>query len=146
MLVRLLPNDISNNWVNISTAIVKGLQPIGTIDEDSINRLLEASLTEELQLWLIIKPEKEVQRIIGLVSTVILIDPILRTKSLLVYSLFGVETIPGHIWVEGIETLRKFAKGNSCTKVCAFSNLVNVVEILKLLGADTSWHYISMEV
>lgn len=146
MLVQLLPEQIANNWHLLVDGIKKGLQPLGVIEEGQLNDILETALTGQLQVWLLADTVEDGYKIKGIVTTCITIDPILGTRNLLMYSVYGIETLHMKLWVDGLNTLKKFAQEEGCKGVSAFSNVPDVVKILGLLGANTSWYYISLEV
>ena len=62
---------------------------------------------------------------------------------LLIYLVFGYDSIEMHNWVEVIKSISKFAKAKNCGKIITYSTIPYVVEKLKGLGWETEHVLIS---
>ena len=82
----------------------------------------------------------------GFVITTVMEDFLSGIRNLLIYSLFGARPIEDSMWVRGLETMRKYAKANRCVKVMAYSNIDRIEEIVKSLGGEIEWKFISFPV
>ena len=83
---------------------------------------------------------------LGIIVTSIQPDFYTETKNLLIYSLWGVQRINPDVWIDGLKYLKRFAKEKECFRVIAYTDLPNILSIVKKLGGNTSITFISMEV
>lgn len=146
MLLRLMPDQITRYWEDISSAMVAAVPPLGKVDQAGLNNLLEAFLLEDLQAWILFEDKDGVALIYALAVTKEWVDIGTKDKSLLIYALWGYTLVPDNLWNEGLETLKNFARGRRCSRVCAFSKIPRIIEITKRLGWETETRLLTLEV
>lgn len=94
-------------------------------------------MMEKIQLWAGLEPGDNrplEDRFIGCIATVIDIDPISKTKNLLLYSIFAIKPIPKEMWINGMKILEEYRDLNNCNLIMAFSNIPYIAELCKSLG------------
>lgn len=144
MLIRLLPEQVSEHWQEIRPAIEGALPP--TSVGGRMQNVLSEVLTDKLKVWVNFY-EKEGKKIFnGVVTTSIIIEIGTGSKSLLIYTVFGYNESSQRDWMDGLATLRKYAKAEECTSIVAYSNIDNVIAMASRLGADTSYRLISFSI
>jgi hypothetical protein len=67
-------------------------------------------------------------------------------KQLLVYSIYGYESITRSEIVQGLKLLVDYAKGQGCDALTAYTNLSGLVEYFKRIGGSSSYTFIRLEV
>jgi len=146
VLLRLMPDQITRYWEDISSAMVAAVPPLGKVDQAGLNNLLEAFLLEDLQAWILFEDKDGVAIIYALAVTKEWIDIGTKDTSLLIYALWGYSLVPDYLWNEGLETLKKFAQDRKCSRICAFSEVPRIIEITKNLGWKTETRLLTLEV
>ena len=146
MLLRLLPNDISKYWNGISEAISKSLPPFITYDKEGMLVILNSLMSGIMHCWLLHEIEGDKITLYAIATTEFSIDPASRTKSLLIFSLYGLQPTPIESWKDSYETLRLYAKANGCSSILAFSDVPEVLNIVGKMGGDINTRLITLEV
>jgi len=146
MLVMLLPGQIPDRWEMIKFGVERALLPTVDVTPEVINNILMSLLDGSAQCWVEYRVEGEKSIVYGLLITTVTEDFLSGTRNLLIYALFGTRPIDDIIWVEGLETLTKFARFNRCKKVTAYSNVERIEEIVESLGGKVEWKFISFPV
>jgi len=142
MLIRLLPEQISEQWDEIKGAILKTLpRSEGKID---MNGVLLDLLNGGMQCWVSCRREDNI--IEGLIATQIVKDHHGESKSLLIYSLFGYQMDTRGVWEEGFKALSTFAKGEGCWRITAFTSVDSLIRLAERFGGDTKQRFISIPV
>lgn len=141
MLVSLLPEQVSAHWEEISYSIESSLPPIAN-ENGKMSNILSAILLGKILCWVSIRD----QRINAVVTTRILDDDITELKSLLVYTIFAMEGSGDIDWVEGFETLRKYAKSKGCSRIVGYSEFDSILTRMERLGADTRYRFVSFNI
>ena len=140
MLVRLLESQISSHWEEIKYGIEAALPPVVNGSEDRMNNILESLLIGQLVCWVSMN-DKTMD---GILTTEVLYDAASKTKSLLIYSVYAfTHTVPD-TWISGVETLRKYALGEGCSRIVGYSNVEQVLNIVEKFGGDTSYRFLSI--
>jgi len=145
MLVRLLPEQISSLWDIVKYAVEQSLPPVAYESPDKMNRVLSSLLAGKTQCWASYTRNPEV-KFEGLVLTKMIYDDVSNTKNLLIYCLYGYEDVDDKSWFSGLNTLSKYAKSKGCAQVMAYTDRPGVVKLVKRLGGDTSFTFISFDV
>jgi len=142
MVRKLTNSQLSENWNDLKTAIVRALPP--KVDqESSLVRLLEKALSGEAQVWVGMEDE----RIKFIAVTTFILDPVTEEKHLLIYALYGYSVLSEDLWKEGIEILVSFARDTKCRKITAYTEVPRVLEMARdTLGANVKTTYLSWEV
>ncbi len=146
MLVRLLPDDISSKWKVIREALLRSLPSYVDNDDNAFNKLLFALLDETLHCWLIVEYEDKQPMIHAVATTTIAMDSASGTKNLLIYSIAAFRTLSPELLKDAMESIQNFARSLKCSKIIAFTDVKKIVDMAKLLGANTAQTLIEMEV
>ena len=146
MLTKLLPDQISQFWDLIKNAINESLPPTVGGHPDRMNRILTSLIANKIDCWASYKRTEDMNSFEGLLLTQILYDDASNTRNLLIYCMYGYESVDSESWNEGLRTLIKYAIGKGCNQVIAYSNIPNVINLAKRLGADTEYTFISFNV
>jgi len=144
MLTKLMPDQISNFWDIIKYAIEESLPP--TVDESSnkMNNILSALLCGKAQCWASYDKIEDGNKFEGLVVTRITYDDVSDTKNLLIYCLYGYETVSKSNWLSGFKSLVKFAIGQGCNQIIGYSDVSLILKLVKHLGGETKYTFISL--
>ena len=144
MLVRLIPEQISQFWDMIKYAL-ENSPPISieVRDENWINSMLTQSMNGSIEIWAYYDKDGDSVRFKGFVITSFEIDKFVKQKSLLIYYVFTFRDIGMDAWIEGLKTLKKYAKSRRCSRVLAYSNVQNIINISKRLGGDVDTTFIT---
>lgn len=151
MLIKLTPSQITTYSNLIVRSVEESMPPYTYSSYMKTNHVLESLMSGFMQCWFIYNQGKKTEvdisiEPLGIMVTSILPDFYTKTTNLLIYSLFGIHKITPDIWIDGITTLKKFAKDRGCFRVIAYSDIPNIISIVKKLGGDTSITFISIEV
>ncbi len=144
MLLKLLPSQVAEMWGEIEFSIRMSLPPMSNGRRLNYAKTLETALIGDLEVWVMYYGEK----IVAIATTMLTHEPTSKEKHLLIYSLASItdEIIPDELWVDGYETLKTYAKGNGCKYLNAFSMNPKILELVKKVGGDSRYHYITLEV
>lgn len=144
MLVRLMPEQVSSYWNLIRDSIDASVAPIAGEKPDRMNRILESLLAGQMVAWASIRKEEET-KVIALFTTTVIGDECSGTKNLLMYSLHAAEKSQESDWIEGMETLAKYAKGLGCHRIIAYIKEDSpMYKISERFGADLSYRLVSI--
>ena len=144
MLTRLIPEQISRCWDIIKYAIIQTTPPTISRDPGYLNRLLMNMIAGHLDVWILHEKDSDgVTKIIAVGVTRIINDDIEGVRNLLIYSVYGYDTINTNNWAEVIKSISKFAKDKNCGKIITYSIIPYVIERLKGLGWDADYVLIS---
>lgn len=146
MLLRLTDDQISAYWNNIRQTLLFNDLPMADASEEKMKVILEGLLSGSVQAWVLFEMEDMKEKIYAMAITSFVYEPVTLTKNLVIYNLYGYTFVPPRLWLEGIKTLRKYAKAEKCHNIIAYSKIPRVLEIVKELGGDTSMHVISLEI
>ena len=133
MLVALLPNQISEYWELFRDHINDSLPPVADWGQYDMNELFKALLVGWLQLWLVVDRE---QTTVGFIITTVYRDPS-GVNTLLIYSSVILMKADSKYWIEGLDTLKKYAWSKGCSKIGAFVMNEKLLEILKEHDVET---------
>lgn len=136
MLVQILPTQVSDFWDMIKGNLF--LPPQADYGPYDLNRIFAGMQAGLMQAWLVVGEADGRNK--GLVLTTILND-ISGVSSLMIYSVAFFENGPQSDWASGIETLKTFAKGNGCAKLCAFVMNKKVIELLNKYDVETRFTF-----
>ena len=142
MLLRLLPEQISEQWDKIKDAIMKTFPR--SEDKIDMNAVLMDLLNGGMQCWVSCRKEDNV--IEGLVTTQVVEDHHGGGKSLLIYSLFGYQMDTKGVWEEGFKTLSIFAKGESCWRITYFTNVNSLIRFAEGRGGNADQRFVSIPI
>jgi hypothetical protein len=145
MLVKMLPEQISQYWPIIKYAIEGSLPPIANESPEKMNNLLTALLSDQMQCWVSYREEgEEGKRVMeAILVTTIVGDYCSSIKSLMIYSLYGF-SINEEAWISGFETIRKWGKAQGCNRIIAYSDVPRVIEVAQQFGGEAKYTFISL--
>ena len=138
MLIKLIPEQVSEGWQYIGNMIEKSIAPIGIANEETMSNVLAAILTDQLVCWMWMADAGPK----ALITTCVVQDPITNISSLLIYSLFG-DGLSKEDMEAGITKLKEYAKGIECTFLSAYTILPSVAEIVKATGGTSHLTYVN---
>ncbi|KKM71548.1 hypothetical protein LCGC14_1429560, partial [marine sediment metagenome] len=116
MLVKLLPDQVSEHWGEISLAIRQALPPFVANSDRSMVNILKAILGGDMQCWILYSSDDAGESIYAVMATKIEMDEISGTKCLLIYSFYANKPLTNQLVISGFETLKKFASSEECFK------------------------------
>ena len=146
MLNRLLPDQVSKFWDVISYAIEQSLPPTTGEHPDKLNRILSAALSGKLEVWASYTRQGDTTKLEGIVVTKILYDDASDTRNLLIYCIYGYTAVDKNSWAEGLKAITLYAKSKGCSQIVAYSDLPHVVELVKALGGEAKYTFLSFNV
>lgn len=144
MLVKLTPNQIEKYSDLIVDAVEKSMPPYTYSSYMKTNEVIKALIAGGMQCWTICGDKDG--SIYGIAITAIMPDFYTHTRNLLIYSLYGFKNIESEMWIGGIATLKKFAQSRGCYRIIAYTDMPNVISLVRKLGGDASITFISIEV
>lgn len=142
VIIKMLPEQITKHWDTIRFTLERSIPPVTYQSPETMNRILESALIGSIQVWAIFDSEE----IVGILTTTLTIDGPSQVKNLIVYSLFGFKKISDKVWESCYEGLRKYASDNACHRMGAYTSSSSVMDLVKRLGGDTSYHFVTVEV
>lgn len=145
MLTKLLPEQIAKFWPIIKYAVEESLPPLAKDHPDKMSRILSSALSGSIDVWVAYTRGDKI-KVEGIILTTFTHDEVSGTKSMLIYCLYGYEVISGSSWIEGIKSLKKYAKSKKCSRIIAYSSNSNVIEIARRLGANAEYTFLSFDI
>lgn len=121
MLIKYLPEQVSDNWNILAPYIASSLPPITSRSLDGMSNVLRSILFGDLTLWIYFDGKNEDAKAIYVVTTIPIVERVTLERSLLIYSFTGVRDVQPEHWAEGLKTLRKEAKGKDCNSIIAYT-------------------------
>ena len=146
MLTKLESNLISRYWEDIDAALRASVPPLADATDDALNNIHTRLLQDNMQAWALVDMQEENTRVYALVITTIWEDPGTADRNLLIYALYGYNKIEEIMWKDGLETLKKYAKGTHCRAIVALTSVKRIKDVVESLGGDASTYFITLEV
>lgn len=143
LLLKILPEQVSERWEVFAPLIEKSLPPTVTNRRLRMSNVLRSILTEDLVVWVFYDQQRQERYV---VTTIVRTDEVTLGKDLLIYSFTGLGQVTPDEVMEGIEVLKKYAKDNGCKTIIAYSADDRVVQFLENQGASANYKLIQMEV
>jgi len=140
MLVRLYPAQVADNWSVLSYGIQQSLPPITYESPKRLQKILEHIMLKEMDLWVGVEDEK----VKGLILTTPIHESNSDVSDLLIYSIYGFDKLGIRMIKESIDTLKKYAVAKGLKRITAYSNVDSVIRMIKALGGEESWTYLSI--
>lgn len=131
MLVKLLPEQIADNWESIKYALQDVRAPGFYEKVVRMNDILEALLADRLQCWFYFRENGDIA---GLVITEIRTDVLGMFRHLLIFLLYAF--VDSHMteWASALETLMEYARASKCVGIEAFTDNEKFVPLATKLG------------
>ena len=145
MLIRMTPEQISEYWEQLEFAIAESLPPTVGESHDKMNNILMALLESRMQAWASYSLKESSAKVSGFVITQVMDDTASKTRSLLIYCLYGYEEVDKKEWMEGLQALRKYKDSVGCRRIIAYSNIDNIISLVKRLGGNTDYTFLYFE-
>lgn len=144
-LLQALPSQIADNWQAIKWAIQKAQPDFIADSPERMNAILEALLAGQMQCW-VLSTTKEAAKPIGVAITTINDDKILLTRSLYIFSFYGMSKLDLQAYNTMYETLAKFGRANKCKQLTAATSSKAVLATANRLGAEIVSTFIAKEI
>lgn len=142
MLIKLMPNQISQNWPKLRPAVLNALPPIApNLGTDTEINLLTALANDKLQMWAVCKEKSK--SVNAVITTEIVEDFATKANHLVIYTLYGIDKMLREDFIDGLKALKKFARDNKCIKIIAYTNIDKVIELAQMLGGTVDWKVIA---
>jgi len=145
-VTKLLPEQVSAFWDMIKYAIEQSLPPFVGDHPDIINRILSASLDGRIEVWAEYIKSEEGNKFEGIALTQFIYDEPSDTKNLLIYCLYGYSKIDPGSWGRVLVTMAKYAREKRCSQIIAYSTVPHMIELVKGLGGNADYTFISFDV
>ena len=147
MLVKLVPEQISQNWKAYIEPAIKGSVPLDLLTSKvKLVNILEALLSGSMDCWWSVVEHGGEKQVLACIITTIVQDFDTKTKILRIFSLYGFTDIPVGEWQQGLRTILAYAKASSCELIDGFTENPSIISFVKALGGDTRYTYIVVEV
>lgn len=145
MLVKLLPDQISKFWDVIKYAVEQSLPPVVGESPNKMQNILASAMDGSIDVWASYE-KTDKNKFEGIVLTEFLHDKGSRTNNLLIYCLYGYNDVSNESWVSGLESIIKYASGRKCNQVVAYSDNPHIIKIVKRLGGEAKYTFLSFNV
>lgn len=143
LLLRMLPEQVSDKWNLFAPLIEKSLPPTVVNGRRRMANVLRSVLMDELVVWVYQGRESEEAKYV--VTTLERTEPVSLTKDLLIYSFTG---LGGHIRPDevqdGFSKLAKYAKSRGCLSIVAYANEQRIIDFLVANGAKADYSFIQI--
>ncbi len=139
-----MPDQISENWETIKYALGESLPPISLKSPETMNNILIKLMSGDMICW--ISYDKDDNSINGLVITTIVIDDCSEIKNLLIYAIYAYNQTKGIDWMDGYESLRKYAKSRDCNSIIGYTKNEKIIKIAEKFNFDSTYRFISFPV
>jgi len=143
MLVKLLPEQIPRVWSDIRLSVVEAYPPFIVLTEDALSNILKSLLIGAMDCWVIVTEEKKA---IGIILTSFNEDFCSGSRSLNVYSMWSSGGLTKKIWLDGWNTLTKYAKGKGCSLMVGYTNVPSIINLFRKMGGEAEMTFLRMEV
>ena len=139
MLVQLLPDQVMHYWDLVKEALENTLPPYVTDSDKKMEEMQMSFLMCKAVFWIYVNSEP---RVIFCLTTRVIEDEFTGSRSLEITSIFSYSKIMGEEWIDGLETIKKYAKGKNCTKIIAYTDEPLVIKITQKLGFEAKYTFI----
>ncbi len=145
-LVRVSPLAVGEIWSLIRQAVIRSTAPGTKLTEENLSNVLSSLLSERMLCWTLAEYDDE-GKAVGLYmigTTTIVTDTIADTKSLLIYSLYGLKMMSEELWKKTISLLSEYAKGQGCVSVMATTANRRMLKVAEGMGVSTDLRMITI--
>ena len=142
MLLLLMPDQIHAYWEDIKEGMHKAV-PQSVSDRDA--KVLQKLLIGTMQAWVSYRKEEDKVVVDGAVITAFVDDQVHETRNLLLYCLWAIAETHQSTWAEGMEALRKFARGKGCNRVVSYSELENMIGLCRFTGGEARYTFLTWD-
>ena len=142
MLVRLLPDQVANNWDIIKVAVAEGGPPTVVTDPNKLNNLFESLLIGRMVCWASMLNDEEME---GLLITTVQEDKISGARSLMVYCIYSFTSASTDLtWQEGLAKIMRFAITQRCDQIIGYTTNDSIIKFVERVGGDASQRFITI--
>lgn len=146
MLVKLLPEQISEFWEVLGDSIEQALPPITGNGVDRMEQLLSSLLSGILQCWASFTTIDGQVNLNGVVVTGIVHEQFSLTRDLLIYAVYGFGSATRKDWQEGYAALQKWAAASGCERLIGYTDVPGIIEFVKRSGGEARQTFITLPV
>jgi hypothetical protein len=125
MILRLLPNQITERWEAIRQAIIYTCPDDSKMTEGMLSNILISMMKGVMHCWLLCEGDD----IYGLIVTTFYHTPE-GEKSLCIYSIIGYKPIKDEMWDQLIRAAKQWAKANGCSRIIGYTDSKRILEIV----------------
>lgn len=143
LLLRMLPEQVSEGWDFYAPVIAKSLPPTVTNARLRMVNVLHSILKDELVVWVYQSRAGDIKYVM---STLERIEPVSLTKDLLLYSFTGLGDVKPVDLLTGFEKLSMYGKSRGCVAIIAYVDEPRVVRFLVNQGARADFKLVQMEI
>lgn len=143
MLVKLLPEQVMNYWDLIKEGIEACESSVNSYEPMDMESVQAHLLGGVIHCWVSVNKKPKV---VAFVITKIVHSDFTNNASLLILAIYAFEKTTGSDWVEGFETLKKFALSRGCKKIIGYTINDKVLKIVDKFGGDTNCRFISIPI
>jgi hypothetical protein len=141
-IIRLRIGQVSKLWDSIRLGIIEAIYPAANPDSEVLQEVLCRLQKDEMQCWCIYDEEEKVH---GYVVTSI--ETSMCKKVLLVYSLYLFNNLSSkEDYIDICDNIEKFAKGNGCHRVIAYSMNPTAISMAEKMGYSSDQRVLIKEV
>lgn len=140
--IKITPEQIMHYWNYLRDCIEEALPPYIKNNPESFIKIQENLLIGKMECFIGI----EGSQTYAVAITQVVFDECTNTKNLLLFSLNVIQEKNKEIWVEGLEFLKRYAKGKGCFKLIAYSLNPNAIGIAAKLGGDVETRILMFDV
>ena len=144
-LLQALPKEIADNWPALKRAIQLAQPDFIAQNQQSLNRILTELLEGRMQCWILSK-QTEATKPLAVCITAITDDAILMTKSLYVFSLYGLSNINITAYNTMYDTLVSFGKGQGCTRLTFYTSSRSIITKAREAGFEVINTFLAKEI
>lgn len=144
-MLKLLPDQVGSMWHVIRPAIENALPPTALPSANRASMILAALLRDALSCFVLYKQE-ESRTVLGVLVTQVLEQVDSEHKVLFVYTLYGTGLATGKDWLTLISLIKDYARSSGCSHISALSKVDSVIKMMQILGADTEYRLMTLEV
>jgi hypothetical protein len=145
MLIKLSSEQVANYWGFLKMGFKEALPPTVGCVPDRMSNMLTAFLTAKLECWVSVE-KGESNNITGYIATEILKDEISGTRSLFIYAVYGLHNSKASTWLEGVETLKKYAQANKCHRIIAYSDVPSIISFIEKAGGAVNYRLLDIPI
>ena len=144
MLIKMIPEAISATWDEISYHIERAL-PEGERTETTMSNLLKMLLLGQADCWTSYDSENN-NKVNFVGVTVPIYNGITGEKNLLLYNVTNSINMDlktsNRLWLEGVQTFKKYAKANGFSKLVSYFETDNhrSLKLVRRLKAEVKYY------
>lgn len=142
MLVRLLSSQIPKFWNLIKHAVDVSMPDDVFMAEEHFNNILQALLKDDLSCFMALNGDES----FGLIVVRVIRDEFIDKNSLLIYAAYAFKPVPNDMYMTLYRHLSKYAKSIDCDNMIGYVSNKRLLEMARLVGADTSQTLVSFSV